>query len=346
VAKYTAAVIGCGGRGRAHADAYRLIDRAEVVACADLDPARAEALAKRFGIKPYTDAAEMLDAEKPDLIHITTPPTARANVMTLVSGAGVPACTVEKPIATDASDWRELCGLEAASKTRFAVCHQFRYHEDLTRCREALGSGALGDVRFIEISAGMNICGQGTHVLDYGMSLNGDSPVARVFGAASGTDGLEGYHPAPDSTTGYLVFENGARASWTNGPLAPRFGDPETDWQHVRAAAYADRGRVEWREFGEWVIVGPGATERGDFGGMDAWRAGNARTQAAFHNSMLDWIEDASAVPGTNLAQSLHEWKVVLALYESSVTRAPVDLATFDPQDGIMRRLAEALGKR
>jgi predicted dehydrogenase len=348
MAEYTAAVIGCGGRGGAHADAYRLIDRATVVACADVDPARAEALAKRLGIKPYADSAEMLASEKPDLVHITTPPTARVDVMTLVSDAGVPACTVEKPLATGAADWRELVALEAASRTRFAVCHQFRYHEDLTRCREALEGGDLGEVRFIEISAGMNISGQGTHVLDYGMSLNGDSPVARVFGAASGTRGLEGYHPAPDSTTGYLVFENGVRASWTMGPLAPRFGDPETEWQHVRAAAYADRGRVEWREFGEWVIVGPGPgrDERGEFGGMDAWRAGNAKAQAAFHEAMLDWIEDASNTPGTNLAQSLHEWKVVLALYESAARRAPVDLATFDPQDGIMKRLADALGKR
>jgi len=256
MAKYRAAVIGCGGRGGAHGGAYGLIDRAEVVACADIDPARAEKLAARYGIKAYADVAEMIDAEKPDLVHVTTPPTARVDVMTFVSDKGVPACTVEKPIATGARDWRELVALEASSKTRFAVCHQFRYHEDLCRCREALAGGELGDVRFIEISAGMNISGQGTHVLDYGMSLNGDSPVTHVFGTASGTKGLDRYHPAPDSTSGYLVFENGARASWTNGPLAPRFGDPDTDWQHVRAAAYADRGRAEWREFGEWTIVG------------------------------------------------------------------------------------------
>ena len=323
MAKYRAVVIGCGGRGATHADAYRLIDSAEVVACADLDPERAEKLATRLGIKAYSDAAEMLDAEKPDLVHITTPPTARVDVMTLVSEKGVPACTVEKPLATGPSDWRELVALEAASKTRFAVCHQFRYHEDLTRCREALATGELGDVRFVEISAGMNISGQGTHILDYGMSLNGDSPVTHVFGTASGTRGLENYHPAPDSTTGYLVFENGARASWTNGPLAPRFGEADKEYQHVRAAAYCDRGRVEWREFAEWAIVGTGRDERGDFGGVDAWKASNARAQAAFHSAMLDWIEDASKAPGTNLAQSLHEWKAVLALYASATRRAP-----------------------
>ncbi len=346
MAKYRAVVIGCGGRGGAHVRAYPLIDDAEVVACADIDAERADKFAGKFDIKAYSDVAKMLDAEKPDLVHITTPPTARVDVMTLVSERGVAACTVEKPLATGASDWRELVALERSSKTRFAVCHQFRWHEHLSKCREALASGELGEVRFIEISAGMNISGQGTHVLNYGMSLNGDSRVTHVFGGASGTEGLDNYHPAPDSTTGYLAFENGVRASWTNGPLAPRVGDPERACQHVRAAAYADRGRVEWREFAEWAIVAPGREERGDFGGLDTWRENNVKAQAAFHKAMLAWIEDASEVPGTNLAQSLHEWQTVLALYASAIERAPIELATFDPPDDIMQRLAEALGAR
>ncbi len=97
---YRAAIVGSGQRSRPHIDAYRLLANAEVVACCAPTPSRRDALAAAFGIKAYADAAEMLRAERPDVVHIVTPPDARVELMTLVSDAGVPLCTVEKPIAT------------------------------------------------------------------------------------------------------------------------------------------------------------------------------------------------------------------------------------------------------
>jgi len=47
--------------------------------------------------------------------------------------------------------------------------------------------------------------------------------------------------------------------------------------------------------------------------------------------------------PGTNLARSLHEWLVVLALYASALQRRPVDIAKFDPPDDLFARLGDAL---
>jgi len=341
--KYRAAVIGCGGRCPAHVKAYERIENAEVVACCDLVAEKRDKRAEEFGIKAYGDAAEMLAAEKPDIVHITTQPTARVDLMTTVSQGRVPLCTVEKPIATGVRDWRSLCELEAKSGTKFAVCHQFRWHENLVRCREALASGKLGEVKFLEFSAGMNISGQGTHILNYGMSLNGDSPVARVFGAAAGASDTGGMHPAPKHTLGYLLFENGVRAMWNNGPTAPVTGDPKTDYQHVRAAAHADKGRVLWEEFGRWEIVGPDGRESGDCGDTDTVRASNQAAQAAFHNAMFTWLGDDAKPAGTNLAQSLHEWKVVLALYAGALWRRPVELADFDPPEDLFEQLLEAL---
>ncbi|GIX05603.1 MAG: hypothetical protein KatS3mg115_0006 [Candidatus Poribacteria bacterium] len=177
--------------------------------------------------------------------------------MTLVSELGVPACTVEKPIATEVRDWRQLCALQEQTRTKFAVCHQFRWYPALVRCQEAVRSGRLGSVILLDLSCGMNVSGQGTHILNYAMSLNGDARVKSVYGTATGPGELEARHSGPETTAAYLVFENGVRGLWTTGYVSPKAGDPATDYQHVRVAAYCTQGRVNWEEFGRWEIVLP-----------------------------------------------------------------------------------------
>ncbi|MEM7030196.1 MAG: Gfo/Idh/MocA family oxidoreductase [Chloroflexota bacterium] len=342
---YKAVVVGCGGRTPPHIDAYQYIPNVEVVACCARTAATREPVAKKYNLKEYDDIEKMIKAEKPDIVHMVIRPDDRVGRMGLISKLGVPMCTVEKPIATHVRDWQELVKLEAQSDTKFGICHQFRWQPHMVKCREALQSGTLGEVKFLDFSAGMNISGQGTHVLNYGMSMNGDSPVTRVFGAASGTEMTDTVHPAPDSTVGYLTFENGVRGLWNNGPTALKTGDPTTIWQHVRVAAFADRGRVNYEEFGKWEIVAPNGTESGDFGDSETWMANNIRAQAGFHQAMIDWHEDDDRVCGTSLKQSLHEWSVVLALYQSALERRHIEMAEFDPPEDLFDQLLTTLGK-
>ena len=336
---YRAATIGCGRRAPEHIEAYDLIENAEVVACCDPNGTRRDPLARKYGLAPYADPADMIRQEQPDIVHILTWPDVRVELMTLVAECRVPLCATEKPVATAVADWRALSALEAGSNTRFAVCHQFRWEPRLTRCRQALTSGALGEVLVVDMSARMNIAGQGTHTLDYGMSLNNDVPVVEVFGSVYGWDATDPGHPAPEATVAQLRFENGVRGIWTSGPAAPAIGADDRVWAHKRAAAYAERGRVNWEQFGRWEIVGPDGVEEGDCGDEEQVGRNHLRAQAEFHRAMLTWFEDESAVPGTNLAQSLHEWAVVLALYQSSLERRPIDLRTFDPPADLVERI-------
>jgi hypothetical protein len=203
----------------------------------------------------------------------------------------------------------------------------------------------LGQVLFVDLSAGMNIAGQGTHTLNNGMSLNADVAVTRVFGSACGWDESDVGHPGPLTTEAYLTFANGARGLWTSGPTSPRCGDESTTWQHVRVAAYAERGRVLFEEFGRWQIVSPDGVEEGDCGGMDGWRANNLKAQVGFHQAMFDWLKDDACAPGTSLKQSLHEWAVVLALYQSAVARRPVEMDGFAPEENLVERFQAAVGR-
>ena len=339
--RYKAALIGCGNRSRMHVRSYEHVENAAMTACCDLIEERRTGHAGEYGLTAYADAAQMIERERPDIVHVVTQPADRAPLMHLVAGLGVPAAVVEKPLAAGVADWRSLVELERRCTTRFTVSHQFRWHVDLTRCRAALESGRLGAVKFLETSCGMNISNQGTHALNYLMSLNRDARVQVVFGAASGMSGSDPTHPAPDTTAGYLLFENGVRGLWNAGTTAPLIGDPGTTYQHVRVAAYAERGRVLYEEFRDWEIVGPDGVERGNVG--DSWAANNVLAQAGLTRATLDWLEDEAALPGTNLNQSLHEFQTVLALYASALQRRPVELASFEPDDDLFEQLTAAL---
>ena len=339
--RYKAALIGCGSRSHSHVRSYEHVEDATMTACCDLIEERRSGHAGEYGLTPYADAAQMIEREKPDIVHVVTQPADRAALMHLVAELGVPAAVVEKPLAAGVADWRSLVELERRCSTRFTVSHQFRWHVDLTRCRTALESGRLGAVRFLETSCGMNISNQGTHALNYMMSLNRDARVRMVFGSASGMSGSDPTHPAPDTTIGYLLFENGVRGMWNTGTTAPLIGDPETVHQHVRVAAYAERGQVLYEEFRDWEIAGPDGIERGTAG--DTWRANNLLAQAALTRATLDWVEDPAALPGTNLDQSLHEYRTVLALYASMLQRRPIELPTFEPDDDLFEQLDAAL---
>jgi len=339
---YRSAIVGCGGRSAWHAKAYKLISRGELLACCDLDAERRQSYAREFGIRPYADALEMIKKEEPDLVHIVTPPNVRIELMRVISDNSVPACIVEKPICCEVSDWKKLCELEDKTKTKFAVNHQIRWQPNFMRCQEALNSGKLGKLLFLDFSAGMNISGQGTHILDYAMSLNQDTPAVRVFGAASGDKEMKTVHPAPDTTIAQILFANGVYGMWNNGDTAPRTIDDTASYKHVRIAAYAEWGRTLYEEFGKWEIVSSERLEGGKINNTSEWEESNHAAQAGLTNAMFDWLEDDSRPVGTNLKLSLHQWNVVLGLYASSLLRMPIKIP-FDPPEDLFLRLAEVL---
>ena len=109
---HRSAFLGCGGRARGHARAYANITRSQMVAICDLDEERMKSFGDEFSIdNRYTDIHEMLDKEKPDVLHIVTQPDLRVPLMTIAAEHEVPAAIVEKPIALDSSDFKAIKAL-------------------------------------------------------------------------------------------------------------------------------------------------------------------------------------------------------------------------------------------
>jgi len=139
---------------------------------------------------------------------------------------------------------------------------------------------------------------QGTHTLNYGLSLVGDPSVTSVFGTASGWEGEGSGHPGPRTTAAVLTLEGGAQALWTTGPVSPRSGNPAVVHEHVRCGAWFERGRVEWQQFGAWEMLRHGQLERGRvFTTPDAFGANWIEEQAAFHRAMFAWLEHDDQPP-------------------------------------------------
>lgn len=336
---YRCAFLGCGPRARGHAAAYEHITRGEIVAICDLNTERLNAFGDKYGIsKRYMDLDEMLAKEKPDVVHLVTPPTLRVSLMTRLSEAGVPGVIVEKPICIGAADYKALRRLEAQSSTKFAVNHQLRHHPKILEFLADVEAGKIGEVRFIDASSVLPMAGQGPHILDLMFAFSGYAKPKTVFGASSGYDDINGTHPSPRSAESLITFENGCRAALMAGAGAPEFEEGPS-WMHKRIAVYGTHGFLHWR-MNAWERSLPdGTVEQG----RKEYAAEDVRGQAGLTNALFDWLEDDDTPSPTNLKTSLDEWLVILAGYLSSVEARPVDLP-FDPPDDLLDRFKRFVG--
>src|SRR5215472_2195298 len=99
--RLTGAFIGCGAIAREHLGAVAALKNVEIAALCDLSAARAEATAERFGIaRWFTDYQQLLTEVRPDLVHITTPPTTHFQLANACLSAGLNVLC-EKPIVVD-----------------------------------------------------------------------------------------------------------------------------------------------------------------------------------------------------------------------------------------------------
>lgn len=338
---YKSAIIGCGNRAKAHASAYSFISDASLVACCDLNETLLGEFTDTFQIKGYKDLTQMIEQEKPDIVHIVTPPSLRLELLKKISELGVPGCIVEKPIALGVEDYKQIKEFAANTKMKCIVNHQYRYHPNFLKCREALDSGVLGQILYMDCSCRMNINNQGTHILDYVMSLNKDSRVKTIFGNASGVDKEDLSHPAPETTLGQITFENGVKALWNTGSSAPKVVVDDAIFKHCQEAVFAEKGRILFEEFNRWEIASSEENQTGETT-MDNWGEYNNLSQAGLVHSLTKWLDDDDAQSESNLELALHQWNVVLGLYASALWREPITIP-FDPPIDLFEQLKDVL---
>lgn len=339
---YKSVIIGVsGGRAHGHADAYQHVKRGKLVAVSARQRDKLNDFADKFDVdKRYTDYREMFEKEKPDLVQVSTPPDARLEIILAAEEAGVPAIVVEKPLAIQGEDYLAIRDF-AASKPRIkvAINHQLQFHPRRRHLQKLVADGAIGDIRFIEASSGMNLAYQGTHSLQAIGAFNPAAPTT-VFGQVAGANGIQPNireHYAPDQSLAAVEYDNGVQATLRCGENAPRVPRGDAIYQHKRIAVYGMSGYVHWTMWG-WETYINGVYERGEH----EYPEQDVLGQAALCDAMFDWLEDDQAAHPLNLDGALVDFNVILALYASALNHKVIELP-YEPEADLVQKLRNAL---
>ena len=139
------AIIGCGLIGGKRAGA---LGPARLIACADVDPARAEALAKRTPGAVADTVERTLDNPAVDIVIVSTTNESLAPLCMSALEAGKHVL-VEKPAARSVVEVDQVRAAAARARRLVRVGFNHRYHPALVQARAMIDEGALGPLMFV-----------------------------------------------------------------------------------------------------------------------------------------------------------------------------------------------------
>lgn len=174
-----AALIGAGQIARQHLACLEGLPGVELVGICDLSPSVAECAAERHGVQAwFTDYRAMLREAKPDVVHVTTPPTShyRLALDSLEAGAHV---ILEKPATSTLGELEALSRKAAEVKRALIEDYNYLFSRATREIRDRVESGALGAVVHVDVTINLDISGP-TGFAD----PNAPSPILALPGGA------------------------------------------------------------------------------------------------------------------------------------------------------------------
>jgi predicted dehydrogenase len=145
------AIVGCGKFADAHVEEIsKLAPQAVLAAVCDRERLMAEQLAVRYSIaRHYDDTGEMLREEKPDVVHVVTPPASHLPLATQAFEAGCHVW-VEKPLAPDLEGARELVARAERARRLLTVGYTYLFDPPALAMRDLVTRGVLGESVHVE----------------------------------------------------------------------------------------------------------------------------------------------------------------------------------------------------
>src|SRR5690349_6911591 len=192
---YSVVIVGMGKRGMHHAQAFHANPRFQVVGICDIDNARLEAAAPKFGNPEIsTDAKLLANKIKPDLYSFCTLPHLRLEFIKIGLDCGAKLIAFEKPVAMTSTEGLQIKQALDKSGTKAVVSHQHRYGEHYKKVKEIVASGALGRVHTVYGTATGWAAHMLSHLIDYTCWFNGYESSEWAMEQAAGCGKLADLH--------------------------------------------------------------------------------------------------------------------------------------------------------
>lgn len=344
-------IVGAGAIASArHLPALReLGHRVEVSGVVDLDGARARAFAREWGIPVHgTDLGSVLDAARPGLAVVCSPPLAHRDAVIACLDAGIDVLC-EKPAAISLAELDEMTAHEGPAGPYVSFVAQHRFGAGAERLRELLGAGALGrplvalcntlwyrDAEYFtvpwrgrwETEGGGPTVGHGIHQIDLALSLLGDWTEVR---ALMGT--LDRDIEVEDVSMAAVRLDSGALLSIVNSLLSPR---EESYLRFDTTDATVELRHLYGYDNGDWTWTPAGHVTDG--ARVAGWPPVSDRRSG--HAAQLAHVLDALAAgerPYSSGADARRTLELVTGIYKAAITGRPVHRAELGPGDPYYR---------
>ncbi len=143
-------IVGCGNISKTHLSFINKLNFIDSISVADPQEEAINAISSKYPqVKKYKDYKEMIHQERPDVVHVLTPPQFHCDVaMTAIQNQ----ChvLVEKPMAADADASARLVDEASDNNVKLCVMHNHLYDDVSIEAREIMAQGVLGKITYVD----------------------------------------------------------------------------------------------------------------------------------------------------------------------------------------------------
>jgi predicted dehydrogenase len=138
------AMICAGYFAQFHAEGWRRIPEAQLVAVADPAVGKAAEFAARWAIpRAYQSVSEMLDAERPEFVDIVTRPETHLELVTMAAERGIHVIC-QKPMAPTWDESVAMCEIAERNNVRLLIHENWRWQPWYREAKRLIEAGRLG----------------------------------------------------------------------------------------------------------------------------------------------------------------------------------------------------------
>ncbi len=161
----------------------------------------------------YSDPKKMLQEIKPKIVSIATWKDTHFKMTKLCIKHGVKVIVLEKPLASNISQAREILKLIKRYKTKVLVNHRRRYDKEIIKLKNSLSKGLIGQVIQVSCYYVYGLLTTGTHSVDTLRFLFNDiaGEIKTVYGFKNN---FKNFSSSDDKNfDAVLVFKNGLKVT-------------------------------------------------------------------------------------------------------------------------------------